>query len=52
MGGFAEWYDNSNNNQAYSKEFKKHNYYNLPNFEKQWNQAKEDGDGIGLPGEE
>lgn len=52
MGGFAEWNDNSNNNEAYSKEFKKHNYYNLPSFEKQWKQAKEDGDGIGLPGEE
>jgi hypothetical protein len=49
MGGFAEWFDADN---KYSKEFEKHNYYNIPNFKKQWKEAKEMGDGIARPGEE
>nr|WP_315222340.1 hypothetical protein [uncultured Flavobacterium sp.] len=49
MGKFAEYNDSDN---KYSKEFKLKNYYNIPEFEKQWKQAKIDGDGISLPGEE
>jgi hypothetical protein len=49
MGGFAEWFDADN---KYSKEFEKHNYYNIPNFKKQWQEAKVEGDGIARPGEE
>ena len=49
MGGFAEWYDGDN---KFSKEFEKHNYYSIPNFKKQWQEAKEEGDGIARPGEE
>ncbi|MCC9070245.1 hypothetical protein LNQ49_01325 [Flavobacterium sp. F-65] len=49
MGKFAEYNDSDN---KYSKEFKLKNYYNIPAFEKQWKQAKIDGDGISLPGEE
>ncbi|WP_445722400.1 hypothetical protein [Flavobacterium sp.] len=49
MGSFAEWYDYDN---TYSKEFKAKNYYNIPNFEKQWKEAKLEGDGVSLPGEE
>jgi hypothetical protein len=48
MGGFAEWFDADN---KYSKEFEKHNYYNIPNFKKQWKEAKVEGDGIALPGQ-
>ncbi|CAM3889018.1 MULTISPECIES: hypothetical protein [Flavobacterium] len=48
MGEFAENYDNDN---AYSKEFKAKNYYNIPDFEKQWKEAKQEGDGVPLPGE-
>ena len=47
--GIAEYNDWDN---KYSKEFKLKNYYNIPEFEKQWKQAKIDGDGISLPGEE
>ena len=49
MGKFAEYNDSEN---KYSNEFEKHNYYNIPNFKKQWQEAKEDGDGIARPGEE
>ncbi|WP_236455371.1 MULTISPECIES: hypothetical protein [Flavobacterium] len=49
MGTFAEHYDYDN---TYSKEFKAKNYYNIPDFEKQWKEAKLEGDGIALPGEE
>lgn len=49
MGKFAEYNDSDN---KYSREFKLKNYYNIPEFEKQWKQAKIDGDGISLPGEE
>ncbi|MBS7255110.1 hypothetical protein [Flavobacterium branchiicola] len=49
MGKFAEYNDSDN---KYSKEFKLKNYYNIPEFEKQWKQAKIEGDGISLPGEE
>jgi hypothetical protein len=49
MGSFAENCDSDN---KYSKEFEKHNYYNIPNFKKQWQEAKEEGDGIARPGEE
>jgi hypothetical protein len=49
MGRFAEFMDRDD---VYSKEFKNKNYYNLPDFSKQWKQAKEDGNGIALPGEE
>jgi hypothetical protein len=49
MGKFAEYNDSDN---KYSKEFKLKNYYNIPEFEKQWKQAKIDGDGISLSGEE
>ncbi|KIX20321.1 hypothetical protein SY27_14465 [Flavobacterium sp. 316] len=48
MGTFAEHYDYDN---TYSKEFKAKNYYNIPDFEKQWKEAKLEGDGITLPGE-
>ncbi|WP_255350304.1 hypothetical protein [Flavobacterium sp. 316] len=27
------------------------NYYNIPDFEKQWKEAKQEGDGVPLPGE-
>ncbi len=49
MGTFAENYDYDN---TYSKEFKAKNYYNIPAFEKQWKEAKQEGDGVQLPGEE
>ncbi|MDR7212204.1 hypothetical protein [Flavobacterium piscis] len=49
MGVFAEYFDSDN---KYTKEFKLKNYYNIPEFEEQWKQAKIDGDGISLPGEE
>lgn len=48
MGLFAEQYDKDN---SYSKEFKAKNYYNIPAFKKQWEEAKLEGDGISLPGE-
>ena len=48
MGKFAEHHDSDD---KYSKEFKAKNYYNIPNFEKQWEEAKLEGDGISLPGE-
>jgi hypothetical protein len=49
MGKFAEYMDKDN---KYSNEFINKNYYNIKDFPKQWKQAKDDGDGIGLPGEE
>lgn len=34
--------------KKYNDEFRKNNFYGLPNFEKLWNDAKAEGDGIGL----
>ncbi|MBP2615891.1 hypothetical protein [Chryseobacterium jejuense] len=34
--------------KKYEDEFKKQKYYGLPSFEKYWNDAKTEGDGIGL----
>ena len=36
--------------EKYSKEFIKHNFYNLKDFKKQWKDAKVDGDGVAYPG--
>jgi len=49
MGPFYEHYPAR---EALDKEFRRANYYNLPGFEKLWEDAKRDGDGIALPGEE
>ncbi|MGM5631701.1 hypothetical protein O2K51_12430 [Apibacter raozihei] len=46
MGTFYEF---DKEGDKYDEEFKKNNYYNLSDFKKLWEQAKEEGDGIGLP---
>lgn len=48
MGTFAEGFDHENN---FTKEFEKNNYYNIPNFKKEWEEAKEEGNGIARIGE-
>lgn len=51
MGFFAEIFDGGRKIEGkYSKEFIKHNFYNLKNFKKQWEDAKVDGDGVAYPG--
>lgn len=47
MGAFYE-YSSDNLQKKYDDEFKKNNFYGLPNFEKFWSEAKLQGDGIGL----
>lgn len=49
QGLFAESNDHDN---RYTKEFKKNNYYGINGFKEKWQQAKQEGDGISLPGEE
>ncbi|RVU91712.1 hypothetical protein EH230_01675 [Flavobacterium columnare] len=51
MGSFAQNFDGGRKTEGkYSKEFIKHNFYNLKNFKKQWEDAKVDGDGVAYPG--
>ena len=47
MGMFYE-HSSEDEKKKYDVEFKKNNYYNLPNFQKLWEEAKINGDGIGL----
>jgi len=47
MGTFYE-HSSEDLQKKYDKEFGKNNFYGLPNFEKLWNDAKVEGDGIGL----
>lgn len=47
MGMFYE-HSSEDEKKKYDEEFKKNKYYNLPNFQKLWEEAKIDGDGIGL----
>lgn len=49
QGLFAEKSDYDN---RYDKEFKKNNFYGIPGFKEKWEEAKIEGDGIALPGEE
>ncbi|OWP82870.1 hypothetical protein BWK59_13565, partial [Flavobacterium davisii] len=51
MGFFAQNFDGGRKTEGkYSKEFIKHNFYNLKDFKKQWEDAKVDGDGVAYPG--
>ncbi|WP_160136696.1 hypothetical protein [Chryseobacterium sp. c4a] len=47
MGTFYE-HSQEDLQKKYDEEFKKQKYYGLPFFEKYWNDAKIEGDGIGL----
>ncbi|REC60665.1 hypothetical protein DRF65_19675 [Chryseobacterium pennae] len=47
MGTFYE-HSQEDLQKKYDDEFKKQKYYGLPSFEKYWNDAKIEGDGIGL----
>ncbi len=47
MGEFAKF---SDQDDSFSKEFEKNNFYNIPNFKEEWKEAKEEGDGIWYPG--
>ena len=47
MGTFYE-HSSEDLQKKYDDEFRKNNFYGLPNFDKFWNDAKADGDGIGL----
>ncbi|OCA77891.1 hypothetical protein BBH99_10650 [Chryseobacterium contaminans] len=47
MGTFYE-HSQEDLQKKYDEEFKKQKYYGLPSFEKYWNEAKIEGDGIGL----
>ncbi len=47
MGTFYE-HSSEDLQKKYDDEFRKNNFYGLPNFEKLWNDAKTEGDGIGL----
>lgn len=47
MGMFYE-HSSEDEHKKYDEEFKKNKYYNLPNFQRLWEEAKIDGDGIGL----
>lgn len=47
MGTFYE-HSSEDLQKKYDDEFRKNNFYGLPNFEKLWNDAKVEGDGIGL----
>lgn len=47
MGVFYE-HSSEDEQKKYDEEFKKNKYYNLPNFQRLWEEAKIDGDGIGL----
>jgi hypothetical protein len=46
MGTFYEF---DKDGDKYDKEFKSQKYYDLKGFKELWEQAKEEGDGIGLP---
>ncbi|OXA70513.1 hypothetical protein B0A56_14245, partial [Flavobacterium columnare NBRC 100251 = ATCC 23463] len=51
MGFFAQNFDGGRKTEGkYSKEFIKHNFYNLKDFKKQWEESKIDGDGVAYPG--
>lgn len=48
---FAQNFDGGRKTEGkYSKEFIKHNFYNLKDFKKQWEESKIDGDGVAYPG--
>lgn len=49
QGLFAETNDHDG---KYSQEFTKNNYYGITGLKEKWEQAKKEGDGIALPGEE
>ncbi|MEC3874196.1 hypothetical protein [Chryseobacterium salviniae] len=49
IGKFAKYSDQDN---SFSKEFEKNNYYDIPNFRQEWKEAKEEGDGTWYPGME
>ena len=47
MGSFYK-HSSPDLQKKYDEEFRKNKYYQLPSFEKLWNDAKIDGDGLGL----
>lgn len=49
IGKFAKYRDQDN---SFSKEFEKNNYYDIPNFKQEWEEAKKEGDGTWYPGME